>query len=127
MSYVITGVKRKDIYTGGNSNSGNNNQQLKSRAASVDEVDQYGNGAVAVATYAGVLKTILDDQGAGTIYIGEAAPGSSVAAPVWRIKRLVTTAGVTPIEFAVATNPDGTSLVGGFNHIWNGRAGLTYA
>jgi hypothetical protein len=127
MSYVITGVKRKDTYTGGNSNSGNNNQQLKSRAASVDEVDQYGNGAVAVATYAGVLKTILDDQGAGTIYIGEAAPGSSVAAPVWRIKKLVTTAGVTPIEFAVTTNPDGTALVGGFNHIWNNRAALTYA
>jgi len=127
MSYVITGVKRKADYTGSNSNGGNRNQQLKSRAASVDETDQYGNGAVAVATYAGVLKTILDDQGAGTVYIGEAAPGSVVSDPVWRIKRLVTAAGVTPIEFATTTNADGTSLVGGFNHVWNDRASLTYS
>jgi hypothetical protein len=128
MSYVITGVKRKADYKGTGSNSGNRRQQLKSRAASVDEIDNYGNGAVAVSTYAPVTKSLVDEAGGGVIYVGQAAPGSLLADPVWRIKKLTTVGTVTTTEWAVvvAGDADAGDQLAGFHHIWDGRAGLTY-
>jgi hypothetical protein len=124
MSYIVTGVKRLVKLVPGLVT----NKNLKSRSASVDEIDSYGNGALAVSTYAAVQKVIVDDQGAGTVYVGEAAVGSLTADPVWRVRRLVTAAGITPVEYATvaAGNPDASDRPGRFDHIWDNRAALTY-
>ena len=64
------------------------------------------------------LLTLLLDEASTTIsYIGEAAPASSSSAPVWRIRRLDTTSGVSLLYADGNTN---------FDNIWDNRASLTY-
>jgi hypothetical protein len=121
MSYIITGVKHDEKYVAGA-------QKPKSNRASVDLIDQYNNGGLAVTSYPGVIKTIVDDQSLGTVYVGEAAPGTDEADNVWRIKRITEGGGITTIEYAVAVAgaSDSTDIIGGFDHVWNDRASLTY-
>jgi hypothetical protein len=64
------------------------------------------------------LLTLLLDQVSATLsYIGEAAPASSTSAPVWRIRKLDTTAGVNLLY------ADGNIK---FDNVWDNRASLTY-
>ena len=51
-------------------------------------------------------------------YFGEAAPGAAESDPVWRMKRMTTTGGLTKVEFA-----DGNV---NFDNVWDDRASLTY-
>lgn len=62
---------------------------------------------------------LLDEASSTITYVGEAAPGSSTASAVWKIKRLQTVATVTTIAWA-----DGNE---NFDNIWNNRAILTYS
>jgi hypothetical protein len=126
MSYIITGVKRQSKYDGSKSNTGQRNQQLKSRAASVDQIDQFGNGAASVATYAPVIMHLVDEPSADLIYCGTAAPGSDPAQPIWRIKRITIVGTLTITEWAYLPDKDETDKIAGFDHIWNNRAALTY-
>lgn len=64
------------------------------------------------------LITNIDVAGANT-YIGEAVPGSSDAAAVWRIRRIVDTGPDSVIRWA-----DGNT---NFDNIWNNRAALIYS
>ena len=64
------------------------------------------------------LAVRLDDNGAGTLYVGTAEPGASESAPVWKIKQLLTFGGQVSILWA-----DGES---GFTKVWANRAGYTY-
>ena len=52
-----------------------------------------------------------------TTYVGEAKPGTSAAAPSWRIKRIVDNGGMT------ITWADGDNR---FDNIWNNRISLNY-
>lgn len=61
----------------------------------------------------------VDDSVSGTTYIGMATPGSSTSAAVWRIFRIVETAGDTDMTWA-----DGNIL---FDNIWDNRTGLSYS
>jgi len=121
MSYIITGAKKIRSWVAGQ-------QKEKSNSASVDLIDQFNNGALAVANYAGVLKVIIDDDAAGTVYVGEAAPGSDPAAAVWRIKKLVTAGTITTTFYAiaVAAESDSSDRIAAFDHIFDNRAALTY-
>lgn len=51
------------------------------------------------------------------VYIGKAAPGSSTASAVWKIKRLDTTSGIVG-EWA-----DGDT---NYDNVWDNYASLTY-
>jgi hypothetical protein len=61
---------------------------------------------------------LLDDNGAGTIYVGTAVPGASPSAPVWKIKQILTTGADLRILWA-----DGNSQ---YDNIWDDRSSLTY-
>lgn len=60
-----------------------------------------------------------DDVGGGTLYVGEAAPGSSTAGAVWRIRRVVDSAGDMTVLFAAGTSS--------FNQIWDNHLILAYS
>ena len=60
-----------------------------------------------------------DDVGSGTAYLGEAAVGSDTSSAVWRIKKIVETAGDIVVTWA-----DGDS---DSNNIWDNRLGLSYS
>lgn len=60
----------------------------------------------------------LDEASATISYVGQAAPGSSAAAAVWRIKRIDSTSGI------IITWADGNDA---FDKIWNDRATYTYS
>lgn len=64
------------------------------------------------------LKTIVEDLGTGTKYIGEAVPNAATSAAQWRISKVVVSSGTTTITWAAGG--------GGFNQIWDNRASLTY-
>lgn len=74
------------------------------------------NGANSKITTAALINNI--DVAGSTTYVGEAAPGSSNAAAVWRIKRIVETGPDSVLRWA-----DGDT---NFDNIWNNRAALTY-
>lgn len=61
----------------------------------------------------------LDDDGAGTLYVGSAAPGSLDSDAVWKIKKVLTSGGSTRILY-----PNGSV---NYAFVWDNRAGLTYA
>jgi hypothetical protein len=65
-------------------------------------------------------KLLMDDVSATVSYIGEALPGSDVADPAWRIKKLDTSSDP---EVQV-TWADGTA---DFDKVWNDRATYTYS
>lgn len=60
----------------------------------------------------------FDGASSPTLYYGEAAPGSSESASVWRIQRINTSSGVT-IQWA------GGSAA--YNQAWSSRASLSYS
>jgi hypothetical protein len=62
---------------------------------------------------------IIDESVAGTTYFGWASPGSSTASAVWKIMKMVESAGVTS-----TTRADGDME---YNNIWDDRASLTYS
>jgi hypothetical protein len=70
-------------------------------------------------TIAGALAYRKDDPGAGTVYEGDAEPGSASNAAVWRIKRTVTSGGSITVTWA-----DGN---GNFDNVWDNRASLSYS
>jgi hypothetical protein len=74
-----------------------------------------------VSIYAnnGTQQVVLLDEQPSVTYVGYANPNSDTAAPVWRIKRLLTTGTVLAVEFA-----DGNPK---YDNIWNDRASLTYS
>ena len=74
--------------------------------------------ASAVPTSTAEYATQLDDNGAGTTYVGTALPGSSTAAAVWKIKRLAASGADLSITFA-----DGDA---DFDNVWDNRAALAY-
>ncbi len=61
----------------------------------------------------------LDDDGAGTAYLGRALPGSSSADPVWELRKLLTSGYNVAILWA-----DGSGL---FDKVWDDRAGYSYS
>lgn len=64
-------------------------------------------------------KKIENVGGGGTTYYqGEAAPGSTTTADLWRVKRIAVVGDVTSVSFA-----DGSP---NFNKSWDGRTGYTY-
>lgn len=60
-----------------------------------------------------------DDNGAGTIYIGQAAVGSGESSSVWRIKKVVESSGDYTITWA-----DGNT---NFDNRWDQRASYSYS
>ena len=48
------------------------------------------------------LAGVIDDQGAGTVYIAEAPIGTATTASAWRVKRLVTASGRTVTTWAAS-------------------------
>ena len=61
---------------------------------------------------------VMEDTGAGVLYVGLAPAGSSLSAPVWKIKQILTSGLVLRILWA-----DGN---GQYDNIWDNRAALTY-
>lgn len=61
---------------------------------------------------------IKDTSVTGTIYYGYATIGSNTSDSVWKIRRDVTSGGVTVVEYA-----DGDA---NFDNIWNDRTSLSY-
>lgn len=62
--------------------------------------------------------TRVDEVSPTVIYLGKAAPGSSVTAPVWQVKKIE----IIGTELII-TYPDGVDT---FNSVWNSRASYTY-
>lgn len=61
---------------------------------------------------------VLDEYSSTETYVGEAAPGSSQSDPVWRIKKVDTSSGVT------VTWAEGSS---DFSNRWDQRLSLSYS
>ena len=61
---------------------------------------------------------VMEDTGAGVLYVGLAPAGSSLSDPVWKIKQILTSGLVLRILWA-----DGN---GQYDNIWDDRAALTY-
>jgi hypothetical protein len=54
----------------------------------------------------------------GVVYVGQADPGSSTSAAVWRVKKITESLGGTSIDWA-----DGDAE---FDNVWDDRDTLTY-
>lgn len=63
--------------------------------------------------------TLIDDVGAGVLYVGKAAPGTATGDALWRIIRITESGDDLTVEWA-----DGDSL---FNNEWDNRAALSYS
>jgi hypothetical protein len=83
----------------------------------IDILRDYYNGNVAIVANQS-LKVIVEDDGAGTTYIGKAPAGSATDNFVWQIGRLTEFGPTTAIEWA-----DGSP---NFIFAWDDRAGLIY-
>lgn len=64
-----------------------------------------------------LLILLLDEASTSISYIGEAAPQSSTAAAVWRIRKLDLTSGVSLLY------ADGNTF---FDNVWDNRTSLSY-
>jgi len=62
----------------------------------------------------------VDEVSSSLSYVGVAEPGSATASAVWRIYKIASTAGVSPI----ITWADGNVNL---DNIWDNRAALTYS
>lgn len=63
--------------------------------------------------------TYIDTVDANTMYVGNAAPGSSTSGSVWRIKKIATSGAIQSVLFA-----GGTTY---FDKKWSDRATYTYS
>lgn len=70
-------------------------------------------------TFTNEVMVKIDENVAGTTYIGKAPIGSSTASAVWQIQKMVESANVTTVTWA-----DGNSV---FDNIWDNRASLSYS
>jgi hypothetical protein len=61
---------------------------------------------------------VLVDEVANVTYVGTAAAGSALSAPVWRIKRITDNNGDLTVELA-----NGNEF---FINVWNDRVSLSY-
>ena len=61
----------------------------------------------------------LDDDGAGTMYVGKAGPGAAEGSSLWQIKKVLTSGGSLSILY-----PNGDA---GYSFSWTGRAGYLYS
>lgn len=78
-----------------------------------------GGLLVSVSNFGAVPPALrVDDDGAGTLYVGEAEPCSAETDPVWRIKKVLTVGGQT------STLWPGSAT---FTYRWDQRATLTFA
>ncbi len=69
-------------------------------------------------TLAGTMSIAVDETSTvGVIYVGKAAIGSSIASPVWQVKKIYEDS--TPSQWA-----DGNS---NFDNVWDNRPSLTYS
>lgn len=95
----------------------------KQRALHVNLRDENGNtvGSSSSPTYIdkAQYKTEFEDAGSGTLYLGNAVPGTLTSAASWRIKKIVDAGTSIEITFA-----DGNS---NFDNIWDDRASLSYS
>ncbi len=82
---------------------------------------QLGNGEVALLVEDSKYTIALDYEGGdNVIYAGEALPGSSKSAAVWRIKKLTYNGSkVTDVQWANGANT--------FANIWDNRAAFIYS
>lgn len=64
------------------------------------------------------VPNIIDESTEGTVYIGYAKRGSLTSESLWRIKKIITVAGITTIGY-VNGNLN-------YNFIWDNRATYTY-
>ena len=62
--------------------------------------------------------TIVDEVSSSLLYVGTAISGSLSSSAVWKIKKILTSGGLTTIQYA-----DGETL---YDNIWDDRASLTY-
>ncbi len=61
----------------------------------------------------------MDDDGAGTMYVGKAVPGTSESGTFWQIKKVLTSGGSLSILY-----PNGDAS---YSFSWTGRAGYSYS
>ena len=61
----------------------------------------------------------MEDDGAGTVYVGKAVVGASESESVWQIKKILTSGGSMAILF-----PEGSADYG---YSWANRAGYVYS
>ena len=82
-----------------------------------------GNASLAsIVTSLAKLTSVVAYNGAGDPeYIGLAAPGSSKAAAVWQIEKVIYNGSANPTDFQYA----GGSAA--FNQVWNNYAALSYS
>lgn len=77
------------------------------------------DGSIPTSYIKKALTEVIEVVDANNTYIGQAAPGSSLGASVWRIKKIVVSGSTTTIGWA---NGDGS-----FSYEWDERASYTYA
>jgi hypothetical protein len=78
-----------------------------------------GEGRITVSSESAYTSTRIDDNGAGTVWIGNAEVGSSEGSAVWRIKQIVDNDGTVDIKWA-----DGDSSA---DNVWTGHGTLSYS
>lgn len=61
----------------------------------------------------------MEDDGAGTVYVGKAVVGASESESVWQIKKILTSGGSLSIMY-----PDGDA---GYSFSWANRVGYLYS
>lgn len=62
----------------------------------------------------------IDQASATTLYIGEAAPGTSTSLPAWKVRRITLTASGDPVAIEYASS-------GMYSAIWDNRNSLSYS
>ena len=77
--------------------------------------DSYGGPVVAVTNEESSPELRVDIVSSTIIYMGESFYGSSESSPLWKIKKIDTTTGVS---IKLASN--------GFDQVWADRASLSY-
>lgn len=95
-------------------NSADQDKKLDAELVIVNDVELYRLRKVSPSE-----ALVLDDTGTGIMYVGTAQTGSSLSAPVWKIKQILTSGLVLRILWA-----DGDSQ---YDNIWDNRASLPYA
>ena len=94
-------------------NSADQEKKLDAELVIINDVELYRLRKVSPSE-----ALMLEDTGTGITYVGTAPTGSSLSAPVWKIKQILTSGLVLRILWA-----DGDSQ---YDNIWDNRASLIY-
>ena len=108
----------KDKPTGGSGGGGNGTPYVDATGKPLN-VELDSDGSIPTSYVKKALTEVIEVVDANNTYIGQAVPGSSLGASVWRIKKIVVSGSTTTIGWA---NGDGS-----FSYEWDERASYTYA